>query len=104
MRSCHGPTTRQRDFWIVCAWQKVGCPRGLTKQTQFSATTIYSDRSPVPAELCVDPVDGLAGSIVVALVGRWFWPAADAETTASLLWFATIQCVESKQDLAGLAP
>lgn len=32
---------------------------GLTKQTQFSSTTIYSDRSSVPAELCIDRVEGV---------------------------------------------
>src|ERR1022692_335551 len=32
--------------------------RWTHKQTQFSSTTIYSGRSPVPAELCVDRVDG----------------------------------------------
>jgi len=30
-------------------------------------------------------------------------PATDTETASSILWFATIQCIESKQDLAGLA-
>jgi plasmid maintenance system killer protein len=31
-------------------------------------------------------------------------PAADTKTAPSILWFATIQGIESKQDLAGLAP
>ena len=31
-------------------------------------------------------------------------PTANTETAPSFLWFATIQCIESKQDLAGLAP
>jgi hypothetical protein len=31
-------------------------------------------------------------------------PAIDTETAPSFLWFATIQRIESKQDLAGLAP
>ena len=43
-------------------------------------------------------------SIVVASVGRQLWPAADAETASSFLRFATIQCIERKQDLADLAP
>ena len=58
-----------------------------------------------PAELCVDHVDGGSGSSkVVASVGRQVLPATDTETAPSVLWFATIQCIESKQDLAGLAP
>ena len=40
----------------------------------------------------------------VTPVGRRFLPVADTETAPSLLWLATIQCIESKQDLAGLAP
>jgi hypothetical protein len=43
-------------------------------------------------------------SIVAASVGRQVLPATDTETTPSLLWFATMQCIESKQDLSGLAP
>ena len=43
-------------------------------------------------------------STLIALVGRQFSPATDTETAPSVLWFATIQCIESKQDLAGLAP
>jgi hypothetical protein len=43
-------------------------------------------------------------SIVVASVGRQILPAPDTEAAPSLLWFATTQCIESKQDLAGLAP
>jgi hypothetical protein len=43
-------------------------------------------------------------SIVVASVGRPVLPTTDAETAPSLLWFATIQGIQSKQDLAGLAP
>ena len=31
-------------------------------------------------------------------------PATNPETAPSFYWFATIQCIESKQDLAGLAP
>ena len=59
----------------------------------------------VPAKLCVDCVEGGSGSsIVVASVGRRVLPATDTETASSLLWLATIQCIESKQDLAGLAP
>ena len=37
-------------------------------------------------------------------VRRQVSPATDTETAPSLLWFATIQCIESKQDLASLAP
>src|SRR5208282_531744 len=44
------------------------------------------------------------GSIVVASVGRQLLSATDAETAPSFLWFAAIQCIESKQNLAGLAP
>ena len=47
---------------------------------------------------------GHGGSIVVVSVGRPVLPATNTETTASLLRFATIQCIESEQDLAGLAP
>ena len=43
-------------------------------------------------------------AIVVVSVGRRVLPAVDTETAAFLLWFAAIQCIESKQDLAGLAP
>ena len=43
-------------------------------------------------------------SIVVASVGRQVLPITDTETVSSLLWFATIQGIESKQDLGGLAP
>ena len=43
-------------------------------------------------------------AIVVVSVGRRVLPAVDTETAAFLLWFATIQCIQSKQDLAGLAP
>jgi len=31
-------------------------------------------------------------------------PATDTEAATSILWFATIQCIESKQDLTSLAP
>ena len=47
---------------------------------------------------------GAARSKVVASIGRRVLPAMDTETAASLLWFAAIQCIESKQNLAGLAP
>ncbi len=40
---------------------------------------------------------------LIALVGGSL-RATDTETASSILWFATIQCIESKQDLAGLAP
>ena len=43
-------------------------------------------------------------SIVVASIGRQVWPATDTETAPSLLWLATIQCIEREQDLSGLAP
>src|ERR1035438_471551 len=42
-------------------------------------------------------------SIVVVSTGGWFVPAAP-EPAPSLLRFATLQCVEGEQDLAGLAP
>jgi len=38
------------------------------------------------------------------LAARQFSPAAETETSASVLWFAAIQCIESKQDLPSLAP
>jgi len=41
---------------------------------------------------------------LVALVGRLFLSAADTETVSSFLWFATMQGIKRKQDLAGLAP
>ena len=47
---------------------------------------------------------GSSSSIVVASVGRQVLPATDTETAPSFLWFAAIQGIESKQDLAGLAP
>src|SRR5271169_2266567 len=49
-------------------------------------------------------MDGAGSSVVVASIGRQVLPATDTETAPSILWFATIQCIESKQDLAGLAP
>ncbi len=39
-------------------------------------------------------------SIVVAPIGLQVLPATDTEMAPSLLWFATMQCIESKQDLA----
>jgi hypothetical protein len=42
--------------------------------------------------------------IVFASVGRQFWPVADAKMAPSFLWFATIQSIESKPDLADLPP
>jgi hypothetical protein len=47
---------------------------------------------------------GSGGSIFVAFIGRQVLSATITETTPSILWFATIQCIEGKQDLAGLAP
>ena len=47
---------------------------------------------------------GPLGSIVVACMSRQFVPATDTGTAPSILWFATIQCVEGKKDLADLAP
>jgi hypothetical protein len=46
----------------------------------------------------------LCSSIVVACIGQQFLPTIGTETPSSLLWFTTIQGIESKQDLAGLAP
>jgi len=46
----------------------------------------------------------MGGSIVVAPVGQQVLPTTDTQTAPSLLWFATIQSFESKQDLAGLPP
>ncbi len=43
-------------------------------------------------------------SILIALISRQVWPAAATETAPPLLWFATIQRVEGKQDLADLTP
>ena len=45
-----------------------------------------------------------ASSIVVASIGRQVLPATDTGTAPSLLRFTAIQYIESKQDLAGLAP
>ena len=42
--------------------------------------------------------------MVVVSVCRPVLPAADVKTAPSLLWFATIQGIEGKQDPAGLAP
>ena len=44
------------------------------------------------------------GSLVVVSVGRQVLPATSTVPVCSLLRFATIQCIQSKQDLAGLAP
>jgi hypothetical protein len=44
------------------------------------------------------------GLTVVSSICRQAVLATDTETASSLLWFATIRCIESKQDLAGLAP
>ena len=35
---------------------------------------------------------------------KWALPATDTEAAPFILWLATIQCIESKQDLASLAP
>jgi hypothetical protein len=43
-------------------------------------------------------------SKVVALDGREFARAAGTGTAPPILWFATTQCVEGKQDLADLTP
>ena len=48
-------------------------------------------------------MDGSGSSIVVASVGGQVLPATDSETVPSLLWFAAIQGIESKQDPTGLA-
>jgi hypothetical protein len=42
--------------------------------------------------------------MVVAFIYRQVVPATDREAPPSILWFATIQCIERNQDLAGLAP
>ena len=58
----------------------------------------------VAAELCVDPrrVDL---DLNIRRVHRSAGvPATDREAPPSILWVATIQCIERKQDLAGLAP
>ncbi len=46
---------------------------------------------------------GSGSSIIVASVGRQVLPTTATEPAPSLLWLATIQCIESEQDLAGLA-
>ena len=59
------------------------------------------------AELCVDGADtypAVRNSAVVALVDRQPWPAAEMEMAPPILWFAAIQCIKRKQDLADLAP
>src|SRR5580692_9535074 len=40
----------------------------------------------------------------LGFVGRQSLPAAETETAASILWFAAIQGIKPKQDLADLAP
>jgi hypothetical protein len=47
---------------------------------------------------------GTLKSTLIASVCRKVLPATDSETPSSMLWFATVQCIESKQDLPGLAP
>jgi hypothetical protein len=54
-----------------------GLTRGLTKQTQFSSTTIYSDGLPLPAEFYVHRSGGPRSSIIVASIGRQFVSATD---------------------------
>src|ERR1700738_2422259 len=57
------------------------------------------------ANRCAFFAYGIDASIDVASsVGRQVSPATDRETAPSILWFATTQCIESKQDRAGLAP
>jgi hypothetical protein len=60
----------------------------------ISPTMIYPDRLPVRPR----------SSILVASIERQVLLATATETAPSILWFATIQGVETKQDLADLAP
>src|SRR5271163_3877622 len=51
----------------------------------------------MPATRPYRPGSSIPFSILVAFVGRQVLPATDTETAPSILWFATIQCIESKQ-------
>jgi hypothetical protein len=42
--------------------------------------------------------------IIFAINGRQLLPSAETEVAPSVLWFPSIQCIERKQDLAGLTP
>jgi hypothetical protein len=98
------PTIRRiGDCMCIAA---TGLTTRFDETNPISLTTIHSDRSPIPVGLCVDSRRwaGPRRSIVVASIGRQVLPATDTETAPSVLWFATIQGVEGKQDLADLAP
>jgi hypothetical protein len=75
---------------------------GLTKRKPISWTVGYCDQ---PLTLSRTASFGRARkSIPIASVGRWLLRVIDKETALPLLWFATIQDIKSKQDLADLAP
>ena len=62
----------------------------------------FSDCSPLPARVLrrFARIVGPHRSIVVVSIGPRFLPGTGAKTASSILWFATVQCVEGKQDLA----
>jgi len=67
----------------------------------YGATVGYSDQAGRLVEQCDG---GARKSALIALVGRPFVAAANPETGPSVLWFAAIQGIKGKPDLAGLAP
>ena len=84
----------KEDFGVVRAWQKVSWPRSYETNPIFVNHDLFRSQ----AELCVNrvKVSGSGSSFVVASIGRQVLPATDAETASSILWFATIQRIESK--------
>jgi hypothetical protein len=54
--------------------------------------------------LIADICPYIGGDAFLGHVDRQVLPAADMEAAPSILWFAAIQGVQCKRDLAGLAP
>ena len=80
-------------------------PHSLTKRTRFHQTMHLPKSCPSrSSSASIAQMSGSVSSLVVVSVGRQVLPATGTEPVCFLLWFATIQCIQSKQDLAGLAP
>ena len=71
---------------------------------RFGETNPISSAVGYSARFVEQCLDRRARLILIASVGRQLLPTADAETALSILWFAAIQGIKRKQDLAGLAP
>src|ERR1700681_1783451 len=82
---------------------EIGLTMGFDETNPISLMMIPIARLSRPSGRWRRPV-GPRSSIVVASISRQCLPATDTVTAPSILWFATIQCVEGKQDLADLAP